>query len=52
MQKSRHAVKTMDIPFWHTKSENGVVLPAFLDREAIAEIQAREIRPDDIFISS
>ena len=52
LHKSRHAIKTVDIPYWHTRSEDGVVLPAFLDQDKIVEIRQRKIQTDDVFVAS
>lgn len=45
-------MKTVDVPYWHTRSEDGVILPAFLDEDSVAEIRARKVLPDDIFVAS
>ena len=52
LHKSRHAIKTVDVPYWHTRSEDGVVLPAFLDQDSVAEIRRRKVQEEDIFVAS
>lgn len=52
MQRSDDAIKTADIPFYHTLSEDGVVMPAFLDQSKIKEIRGRKIDENDVFIAS
>ena len=45
-------MKTVDVPYWHTRSEDGVILPAFLDQDKLVEIKNRTLQPGDIFIAS
>lgn len=52
MQRSRLAIKSVDVPFWHTTSDDGIVLPAFLDQDRLAEIRQKHVNPSDIFIAS
>ena len=52
LHKSKHAMKTVDVPYWHTRSEDGVILPAFLDKDSVAEIRSRKVLTDDIFVAS
>ena len=52
MQRSDCAVKTPEIPFYHTRSTDGVVLPAFLDQDKLEEIRGRQVQQSDVFIAS
>ena len=40
--KNAEAVKTEDIPFWHV-TYKGVVLPAFMTKEALDSMKSEEI---------
>ena len=52
MEKHPSAVKTPDIPFWHTRADETAVLPAFIGPDNVAEIQSRDMYDSDIIISS